>query len=264
VAYSAVGGVEVLEIGELGAGSLAAIQPASASPRWNPRAGDVFAITHARQGIAVSGTPLPELLEAATENGVSFELRARMVPLLIDADLIQADRGSVTNEGRLRRSPKHVVDSIVGAGTRGIALLTEVRQALVEQRPPRQIDADGQPVEHQEADRTWLDNDSQFRTRPGRRPDPEPQPEPEPEPETDHSLFAQAYDALLDMLGGVRDGLETARGQLDILTEIKARAPEVGLDEDQRSGLGAQLEELSDIGDTMFEPIRQLRARRAP
>jgi hypothetical protein len=168
----------------------------------------------------------------------------------------------MATDGR-RRAPRNVIEAIAGSGSRGLGLLREVHAASITGKPARQVDDDGVPVDETRAERAWLDSDSQFARVARRGRSDDPQPEPDPEPETDHSRFVCLHGQLLDQLLAAKSSLESARGALDEMTELKASTPDVALDDTQRQGLESEIEELVDGAEQMFPLLRGLRERRS-
>lgn len=134
---------------------------------WNPRVAEVLQAKAAREGITVSGRPLPELLQAAEsdDNALDELLNYRAPHWLAAYDLIDADRGSlqgqhIDDEGKqaqqVRRSVKNALNAMRNKREMAVGLLREIAAAMDdEDRRPCRVDPYGNPTEG-EATRAWF------------------------------------------------------------------------------------------------------------
>jgi hypothetical protein len=159
---------------------LAVLQARGHARPWNTRASDVYTRKHARFGVAMSDTPLPVLIAAASPGQLSDELKARVAPLLCSHQLIVADRGSLDDgdDGApsARRQPRNALNTIANADQRGLTFLAEVVEADKEGREARRV-ADGGELLTQLADREWVNSTDGFPKRAAAPKLPDPVPE---------------------------------------------------------------------------------------
>ncbi|MFF2819579.1 hypothetical protein ACFVT9_29170 [Kitasatospora cineracea] len=130
--------------------------------RWNPRLIDgVFGYNFIKDGHHQADLPhWTDALIAAANNTTDLRqfLNTRGLHWLAAYDLIEADRGSADAQKEGRRSGVNARNAMLepGRSVRAVGLLWEVARAMEHGRPPRQVDADGAPVEGSRADQTWF------------------------------------------------------------------------------------------------------------
>ncbi|MBD0675669.1 hypothetical protein [Streptomyces sp. CBMA156] len=130
--------------------------------RWNPRLIDgVFGYRFIMDGHHQAKIPhWADALAAAahsTEDLRQF-LNTRGLHWLAEHDLIEADRGSADAQKAGRRSGVNARNAMLAESraAQAVGLLWEIARANQHGSPPRQVDAEGAPIEGSRADQTWF------------------------------------------------------------------------------------------------------------
>ncbi|MER7046542.1 hypothetical protein [Streptomyces jumonjinensis] len=149
---------------------------------WNPRIGQMFSLK-VREGVALSGRALSDLLASADTDDSAFEelVSYRAAHWLASFDLIEADRGSldgqeaITDSGehvrRARRSVLNVLQALRHEKKRkqAVGVLRELAAAMDEgDRRPRRVRLSGVPEPGREMTALWID--LEFPKETGTRP----------------------------------------------------------------------------------------------
>ncbi|MEU2683711.1 hypothetical protein ABZ654_07510 [Streptomyces hygroscopicus] len=125
---------------------------------WNPRIGEMFQASDVREGIAVSGRPLRELLDEAETDDAAFEelVSYRAAHWLAAFGIIDADRGSLTGQKadeddgteatRVRRTVRNTLNALRNNSRRqAVAVLRELALAMDQgDRTPRRVSRSGE------------------------------------------------------------------------------------------------------------------------
>ncbi|MFJ3202350.1 hypothetical protein [Streptomyces sp. NPDC086989] len=157
---------------------------------WNPRIGEIFT-TKIRDGVVLSGRPLPDLLASAHTDNDAFEelVSYRAVHWLASFGLVEPDRGSLDGQ--------EAIDDTGGRVARGRRTVTNVLQALRHEkkrmmavgvlralvaamdegdRRPWRVSSNGLQLPGREMTPLWFDMEfpKEMGTRPRKAPVPAP------------------------------------------------------------------------------------------
>ncbi|SHL21140.1 hypothetical protein [Streptomyces yunnanensis] len=191
---------------------------------WNPRVADALPVALAKEGAALSGRPLQDLLASANDDADAFEelLLYRAPHWLAAFDLIDADRGSVgaqrgdsdtdqtvDNEEslRIRRGVNNAIAAMRANRARAVGLLRELAAAMDESdRQPMQIGESGELLD-KPASRAWFNKTFPKVAGATRANATPPQPDAaEAPPETDTEAVKRLRRELADVLTTLEEG----------------------------------------------------------
>lgn len=140
---------------------------------WNPRVGQIFS-TRVRDGIALSGRRLPELLAAADTDDLAFEelVAYRAAHWLASSGIIEADRGSLDGQeavddagAPIRRSRRTVTNCLQALRHEknrpaAVGLLRSLAAAMDDgDRRPWRVSGSGQEMPGREMTPVWFDGE---------------------------------------------------------------------------------------------------------
>ncbi|MGW6979064.1 hypothetical protein ACWGE1_06385 [Streptomyces sp. NPDC054932] len=165
---------------------------------WNPRIGEIFT-TKIRDGVVLSGRPLPDLLAAANTDNDAFEelVSYRAVHWLASFALVEPDRGSLDGQeaiddmggrvARERRTVTNVLQALRHEKKRmmAVGVLRELVAAMDDgDRRPWRVSSNGMARPGHEMTPLWFDMEfpKEMGTRPRRAPVPPPAAPPTTSP----------------------------------------------------------------------------------
>ncbi|MGW5721596.1 hypothetical protein ACWEVP_35855 [Amycolatopsis sp. NPDC003865] len=218
--------------------------------RWNPRVMDsVFPAKSIKDRISYTELAPWHDVRAAAEAG-DFSLleefiQTRGIHWLVDAGLVEADRGSVgaqtaadeeedddIREQLERRSVANVRAALILKPVAAFGLLLELAYAAEQNTTPRRVDESGAPEAETKATKLWLQHTFPKRTgrgsrnKPGGLPPENPPAEPAPDPQSIRLVAQTKFEQAItvDVIGAVSDVFDRA-GDLVIAAEAAGMLP---------------------------------------